>query len=157
MRSKTIRTVARCAALVAAVTLLHTWAFAQGRGGGAAASLPTNIMKAFEQAYPAAIISSVAQATDGGRTVFRIESTDAGRRRLVVYSQNAAVVELGEQVNERDLPAPVSAAMHSHPRAIYVSGMKVSRKGEVEYQLTLRGTRKTAMVVKPDGTVLSFK
>jgi hypothetical protein len=27
----------------------------------------------------------------------------------------------------------------------------------VEYRLTLRGTRKTAMVAKPDGTVVSFK
>jgi hypothetical protein len=33
----------------------------------------------------------------------------------------------------------------------------VTRGGAVEYQLTLKGTRKTAMVVKPDGTVLSFK
>jgi hypothetical protein len=60
-------------------------------------------------------------------------------------------------VEEKDLPAPVAAAMHSHPRAIYGSGMKVTRGGTVEYRLTVRGTRKTAMVAKPDGTVVSFK
>ena len=47
--------------------------------------------------------------------------------------------------------------MRSHPRAIYVSGFKVTRGGSVEYRLTVRGTRKTAMVAKPDGTVVSFK
>jgi hypothetical protein len=47
--------------------------------------------------------------------------------------------------------------MHSHPRAIYVSGFKVTRGSNVEYRLTVRGTRKTAMVAKPDGTVVSFK
>jgi hypothetical protein len=65
--------------------------------------------------------------------------------------------ERREAVLEKDLPKPVAAAMRSHPRAIFVSGAKVTRGGAVEYQLTLKGTRKTAMVVKPDGTVLSFK
>ena len=65
--------------------------------------------------------------------------------------------ERREAVLERDLPKPVAAAMRSHPRAIFVSGTKVTRSGTVEYQLTLKGTRKTAMVVKPDGTVVSFK
>jgi hypothetical protein len=47
--------------------------------------------------------------------------------------------------------------MHSHRRAIYVSGLKVTRGGSVEYRLTVSGSRKTAMVAKPDGTVVSFK
>jgi len=46
--------------------------------------------------------------------------------------------------------------MHSHPRAIYVSGFKVTRGGSVEYRLTVRGTRKTAMIAKPDGTVVDY-
>jgi hypothetical protein len=65
--------------------------------------------------------------------------------------------ERREGVLEKDLPKPVAAAMRSHPRAIFVSASKVTRGGAVEYQLTLKGTRKTAMVVKPDGTVVSFK
>jgi hypothetical protein len=65
--------------------------------------------------------------------------------------------ERREAVLEKDLPKPVAAAMHSHRRAIFVSATKVTRGGAVEYQLTLKGSRKTAMVVKPDGTVVSFK
>jgi hypothetical protein len=65
--------------------------------------------------------------------------------------------ERREAVLEKDLPKPVAAAMRSHPRAIFVSGAKVTRGGTVEYQLTLKGTRKTALVVKADGTVVSFK
>ena len=57
----------------------------------------------------------------------------------------------------KDLPKPVAAAMRSHPRAIFVSGTKVTNGNQVEYRLTLKGTRKTAMVVRPDGTVVSFK
>jgi hypothetical protein len=142
------------AAALAAV--LGVSVFAQASDGGPT-SVPANVMTAFRQSHPGAVVVSTAQGREAGRTVFRIESRDGGRRRVVVYSQEAAVVEVAEHVEERDLPAPVSSAMHSHPRAIYVSGMKVSRQGDVQYQLTLRGTRKTAMVVKPDGTVLSFK
>jgi hypothetical protein len=63
-----------------------------------------------------------------------------------------------DDVKEKELPKPVAAAMHSHRRAVFVSAVKVTRDGSVaEYRLTLKGSRKTAMVVKPDGTVLSFK
>ena len=72
-------------------------------------------------------------------------------------TRTAGSIEVAEQVEEKELPQPVAAAMHSHPRAIYVSGMKVTRGGNVEYRLTVRGSRKTAMVAKPDGTVVSFK
>jgi hypothetical protein len=118
---------------------------------------PAAVKKAFDQAYPGASITATAQERDGNRTLFRIDSLQKGRRRIVLYDANAAVIEVAEQVQEKELPAPVAAAMHSHPRAIYVSGLKVMRGKSVEYRLTVRGTRKTNMVAKPDGTVLSFK
>jgi hypothetical protein len=129
-------------------------AFAQAP---ASSALPPAVKKAFETTYPGASISATAQQADGSRTLVRVDSVDKGRRRIVLYDTSGAVVEVAEQVEEKDLPKPVADAMHSHPRAIYVSGMKVTRGANVEYQLTVRGTRKTAMVTKPDGTVVSFK
>lgn len=141
-------------ATVAFVTGLTATLLAQKPAPGA---LPPAVKKAFEQAYPGATISAAAQERDGDRTVFRVESVDRGRRRLVLYDTNGTVIEVSEQMEEKDLPPPVAAAMHSHPRAIYVTGMKVTRGASVQYELTLRGTRKTAMIAKPDGTVVSFK
>jgi hypothetical protein len=69
----------------------------------------------------------------------------------------AQAKERKETVLEKDLPKPVAEAMHSHRRAVFVSGEKVTNGTNVEYRLTLSGSRKTAMVVKPDGTVVSFK
>ena len=125
--------------------------------GNRAASVPPAVTKAFQQAYPGATISAATQERENDRPVFRVDSTDRGRRRVVLYDANGKTIEVGEQVEEKDLPRPVFDAMHSHPRAIYVSGLKVTRGGRVEYRLTVRGTRKTAMVARPDGTVLSFK
>ena len=65
--------------------------------------------------------------------------------------------ERRETVTEQQLPKPVSDAYHSHRRAVFVSAVKVTRGTSIEYHLTLKGSRKTAMVVKPDGTVVSFK
>ena len=131
-----------------------TTAFAQS---GSAASLPPAVKKAFEQSYPDATISSVTQTRDGSQTVFRVETTDKGRRRVLLYDAAGKLVEVSEEVTEKELPKAVADAMHSHPRAIYGTGWKVTRGGSVEYRLTVKGTRKTAMIARPDGTVLSFK
>jgi hypothetical protein len=139
--------------ILAFIVALTTVSFAQAP----AATLPPAVKMAFEKSYPGATISSATQERDGSRTAFRVDGTQNGKRRSVLYDANAVVIEVAEQMEEKELPPPVAAAMHSHPRAIYVSGFKVTRGGSVEYRLTVRGTRKTAMVAKPDGTVVSFK
>jgi hypothetical protein len=139
--------------MVAVIVALSAVAFAQAPAVG----LPPAVKTAFEKAYPGATISCATQQRDGSRTVFRVDSAQNGKRRTVLYDANAGVIEVAEQVDEKELPAPVAAAMHSHRRAIYVSGLKVTRGSSVEYRLTVRGSRKTAMVATPDGTVISFK
>ena len=140
--------------MVASLILIATL-LAQAPANGT--SLPAVVKSAFDKAYPGATISSVTQERDTNRTLFRVDSVHQGKKRIVLYETTGAVIEVAEQVEEKELPQPVAAAMHSHPRAIYVSGMKVMRGGSIEYRLTVRGTRKTAMVAKPDGTVISFK
>jgi hypothetical protein len=115
------------------------------------------VRKAFELAYPGATVSATTQERENSRTLFRVDGRDKGKRRVVLYDANGVLIETAEQVEEKDLPKPVADAMHSHPRAIYVTGLRVMRDGAVEYRLTVRGTRKTAMIAKPDGTVVSFK
>jgi len=121
------------------------------------AGLPAAVLKAFQQAYPGATISAMSLESNTTPPAFRVEGLDKGRRRIVSYKSSGTVIQVAEQIDERELPPPVAAAMHSHPRAIYVTGMKVTRGGIVLYELTLRGTRKTVLIAKPDGTVVSFK
>ena len=123
----------------------------------AGATLPPEVKKAFDQAYPRATRSATVPQREGTRTLFRIDSVDAGRRRVVLYDAKGVVVEVADQVEERELPKPVLAAIRSHRRAIYVSGMKVTRGRNVEDRITVKGSRRTAMVAKPDGTVVSFE
>jgi hypothetical protein len=124
---------------------------------GAARDLPSTVLKAFEKSYPTATISTASQERQDGRIAFRLGCLDKGRRRVLVYDLNGAIVEAAEQVNEADLPQPVAAAVHAQRKASYVKGMKVTHGLSVYYELTLRGTRKTTMIVRPDGAVVSFK
>lgn len=143
-------------ALAASLTAVSGTAFTQ-TSDNRTSSAPPDVLRAFQQAYPGSTITATARVRDGDRTALRVDSVDRGRKRSVLYDVSGMVIEVAEQVDEKDLPKPVAAAMHSHPRAIYVTGMKVGRGGTLRYELTLRGTRKTAMIVKPDGTVVSFK
>ena len=140
------------------IATLAVWAaLALAQAPANAGSIPPEVKKAFEQAYPRATISAAAPQREGTRSLFRIDSVDGGRRRVVLYDAKGAVVEVADQVEERELPKPVLAAIRSHRRAIYVSGMKVTRGRNVEYRITVKGSRRTAMVAKPDGTVISFE
>jgi hypothetical protein len=138
--------------ILACVVALTATSFAQAPR----APLPAPVKSAFEMAYPGATIAASTQEREDNRTVFRVDGVHDGKRRVVLYDANGATIEVAEQVEEKDLPPPVAAAIHAHRRAIYVSGLKVTRGSNVEYRLTVRGSRRTAMVAKPDGTVVSF-
>ena len=87
----------------------------------------------------------------------RVETVENGRQKVVVYDASGAVLQIEERVEEQELPKPVAEAMHAHPRATFVSATRITRQGQVEYHLTVRGSRKTAMIATADGTVLSFQ
>ena len=156
MSTNPIRRVGCGLAVVALCATLNVVVSAQAPASPAA-SLPPAVLKAFQQAYPGASISGTSQERDAGRTVFRVNSADKGRRRVVIYDPSGTVIEIRDQVEERDLPKPVADAMHKHPRAIYGSGMRVTRGKMVHYELAVRGTRRKLMIAKPDGTVVSFE
>jgi hypothetical protein len=155
MLENMIRSVLLGSAL-AGLLAVGSAASAQAPANGTPA-VPPAVLKAFKEAYPGATIAAALPQRDGDRSAIRLDSLDKGRRRVVLYDLTGKVLEVSEQVDERELPAPVAAAIRAHRRAIYVTGLKVTRGGGVEYHLTVKGSRRTAMIAKPDGTVVSFK
>lgn len=151
-----VRSWLAVAGVVVAVTAAQAQT-SQPAPASKAPSVPPAVTKAFQQAYPTATITGTKQERDKERTLFRIDSTDKGRRRSVMYDINGKLIEVGDQVEEKELPRPVFDAIHAHRRAIFVTAMKVTRGANVEYRITVRGSRRTAMVARPDGTVLSFE
>jgi hypothetical protein len=140
-----------------ATASLLLWAATVCAQAPAGTPVPTAVTKAFQQAYPGATISEAKQERESDRPVYRVTGVDNGRRRAVLYDAGAKVIEVAEQVEEKELPKPVADALHAHPRAIFVGAMKVTRGGNVTYHLTARGSKKTSMIAKPDGTVVSWQ
>ena len=103
-----------------------------------------------------ATVVAAPQARDKDGNV-RVETVEKGLRRIVTSDASGKVIEIADQVEERDVPKPVLDAMRSHRRAIFVRAFKVTRGAVIHYQLTVRGSRRTNMLAKPDGTVLSFE
>ena len=132
-------------------------ASAQAVQTGAARDLPSTVISAFEKAYPDATMTSSSEERQEGQVAFRVEATQKGRRVVAVYSVAGKLLESAEQVSEADLPKPVADAVRAYPKASFVKGMKIVRGANVRYELTLRGTRKTTMIVSPNGKVASFK
>jgi hypothetical protein len=153
------RLLVRFASTVAAALVLAAVAGAQSPAPSpsGAGAVPQTVLGALQRAYPGATIASSSKEDVDGIAVIRIDCTDKGQKRVVRYKPDGSLLEAGEPVTEQQLPVPVAAAMHSHPRAIFGGGLKLTRGASVHYELTLRGTRKTTMLVKPDGTVISFK
>ena len=74
------------------------------------------------------------------------DSTDKGRRRVVLYDANGKTIEVGEQVEEKETAtSPVFDAMDSASARHLRVHLKEPSSGSVEYRLTVRGSRKTAM------------
>ncbi len=158
MNQQTVRRVARLAMPVALVLALALPTAAQSPGAtGSSNAVPQTILSAFQRAYPGAAVVATSKEDLDGKAVYRVDCTDKGQKRVVRYKPDGSLLETGEPVTESTLPAPVAAAMHSHPRAVFGSGLKITQGGIVHYELKLQGTRKTTMLVKPDGTVISFK
>jgi hypothetical protein len=152
-----LRSLILAACGVVLVTAVVVFAQAPAAQTGASRDLPSTVIAAFDKAYPNATILTASQERQDGKIAFRVECMDKGRRRVLVYDLNGSVLEAAEQVDEKDLPQPVAAAVHTHPRAVYVRGMKITRGLNVHYELLLRGTRKSTMIVRPDGSIVSFK
>ena len=145
-------------AFVAWVVAATAWGQAPPAPTGAARDVPSSVANAIRTAYPAATITSASQERVDGRIAFRVECMDLGRRRVLTYDAVATLIESSEQVDEKDVPAPVLATVTSFKRAKFAWAMKVTRGTLVQqYEVYVRGTRKNQMVIKPDGTLVSYR
>lgn len=116
--------------------------------------LPASVTAAFKQAYPKATIRGTAKETENGKTVYEVESVENGKARDLMYAADGAVLEIEEEMNPADLPAPVTASLEKlYPRATVAVAEKLTKGTEIQYELQITGAAKKSVSFKPDGTV----
>ena len=115
--------------------------------------LPAPVTAAFKAAYPKATIRGTAKETENGKTVFEVESVENGRARDLIYAADGAVMEIEEELNPADLPAPVTASLKKlYPKATVAVAEKLTKGTMVQYELQIKGAAKKSVSFLPDGT-----
>jgi uncharacterized cupredoxin-like copper-binding protein len=117
-----------------------------------AVQLPAAITTAFKNAYPNATIRGTAKETEGGKTVYEVESIENGKAHDFIYSADGTVMEIEEELNPADLPAPVAAGVKKlYPTATIAVAEKLTRGTMIQYELQLKGAAKKSVSLMPDG------
>lgn len=118
-----------------------------------AVQLPAPVTAAFKKAYPRATIRGTAKETENGKTVYEVESVENGKARDFMYAADGAVLEIEEELNPADLPAPVTASLKKlYPKATIAVAEKQTRGTMVQYELQIKGAAKKSVSFLPDGT-----
>jgi len=104
------------------------------------APLPKAIADAFKKAYPAAVIKNAAPETEGGKTVWEVESTDKGLARDLMYNVDGTVISIEEEVAAASLPPAVAAAFKAKfPKASITKAEKLMEGKKLTYEMTITG------------------
>jgi hypothetical protein len=129
----------------------------QGENPGAkkytiAVQLPAAVTAAFKKTYPNAVIRGTARESEGGKTVYEVESVENARARDLIYTADGTVMEIEEEMNPADLPAPVTAGVKKlYPTATIAVAEKLTQGTTIQYELQLRGAAKKSVSLMPDG------
>lgn len=120
-----------------------------------AVQLPAAITTAFKKSYPNATIRGTAKETEGGKTVYEVESVEKGKARDLMYNVDGTVISIEEEMNAADLPAPVSAALKKlYPKASITVAEKLTEGAKVQYDLQIKGAAVKGVAFTPDGKVV---
>ena len=120
-----------------------------------AAQLPAAVTAAFKKAYPNATIRGTAKETEGGKPVYEVESVENGKARDLMYNADGTVIDIEEEMNAADLPAPVTAALKKlYPAAAITVAEKLTKGTTIQYELQIKGAAKSSVTFMPDGKVV---
>ncbi|MEO6223892.1 MAG: PepSY-like domain-containing protein [Vicinamibacterales bacterium] len=120
--------------------------------------VPAAIGSAFKAAYPNATIKNVSKELEAGKTVYEVESIDAGMRRDLIYMPDGTVVSFEEEIKEADVPAPVIAAIKArYPKASMTRLERALEKGVTTFEIQLKGAGVSEAVLTPEGQWISPK
>jgi len=119
---------------------------------------PAPIAAAFKTAYPNATILHVSKETAKGKTVYEVESTDAGRRRDLMYNPDGTVISFEEELSESDVPAAVMTALKArYPKASITRRERLVEGTNASIELGIKGAAVSEVVLTPDGKWITPK
>ena len=123
--------------------------------------LPPAIEAAFKQKWPNAVAKNVSKETDAGKTVYEVESVDAGRRRDINFYADGTIILYEEELKASEVPAVVlEAVAKRYPKSKVTlwERLYTIKDNSANYELGITGAGSVKEVIlTPDGSWVSPK
>lgn len=119
--------------------------------------VPSAVLKAFKDSYPAAKIRRTNKESKHGMLYYEIESKDGMTKRDVLYTPAGEVSEIEEIIPADQLPSAVKTTVtNQYPHAKIRSVEKNMQGAAVQYEVLLQnGKKKFEVIYSPEGSTLS--
>jgi hypothetical protein len=124
--------------------------------------LPKAVVEAVKKRFPEAELVSAEKETEDGKTVYEVAIKHKGQSIEVTLTPEGAITEIEKQIEAKDLPKTVSAALEKkYPKATYKMIEEVIKvkdgKEKLEYYEVLLVTaekKKFEVSVNPEGKIV---
>ena len=123
--------------------------------------LPPAIDKAFKEKWPNAVAKNISKESDAGKTVYEVESVDAGRRRDINFYADGTIILYEEELKASEVPAVVlEAVTKRYPKAKITlwERLYTIKDNGANYEFGIAGVSGVKEVIlTPDGSWVSPK
>jgi hypothetical protein len=127
----------------------------------ASVKLPPAIDAVFKQKWPNAVAKNISKETDAGKTVYEVESIDAGRRRDINFYADGTILLYEEELKASEVPAVVlEAVTKRYPKAKITlwERLYTIKDNSANYEFGISGVSGVKeIILAPDGTWVSPK
>ena len=118
--------------------------------------LPPAVLKAFQAAYPNAVIKGASKEVENGVTQYEVESVDGALNRDLLYLGDGKVIEIEETIAPENLPTPVKQTLaKDYAGAKVLKAELLTKDGVKSYELSLElKGKKVGVTIDAQGKVV---
>jgi hypothetical protein len=115
--------------------------------------VPPAVHKAFQTAYPKAMIRDCSKEVEKGKTAYEISSLEDKTRRDILYYEDGTIVVVEEAIPAGDLPEPVRLAISKkYPGRTITLAERLTHDSSITYEVRLKQRGKTLeLIFGPNG------
>jgi hypothetical protein len=118
--------------------------------------LPPAVLKAFQAAYPKAVIKGASKEAEKGVTQYEVESVDGMLNRDLLYLADGKALEIEESTAPENLPTPVKQTLaKDYPGAKILKAEILTKAGVKTFELSIElNGKKMSLAIDPQGKIV---
>jgi uncharacterized membrane protein YkoI len=114
-------------------------------------ALPPAVKATVEAETKNATLKGLSKETEGGKTVYEVETLVNGRTRDLMIDAAGKVYDIEEQLDIDKAPAPVRAAIEAKGKVLVLEAATTNGKTHYEGRVQTKAGKKVTFDLDPDG------